>query len=158
MSPSLGRYPTRRPRGRIRKVGRRQRPTCASAIRAGGVNPVVSNLRLQKTPSADSSLQHGSTGIDRVSPYCADGLRKYWPKCATVHRGSLQALVARPEAHGVDWAYLGAEVQGPADHLPLQWLSLANAASGLGWPLHARRVALGVAHWDGGAAISGRRS
>jgi len=112
MSPSLGRYPTRRPRGRIRKVGRRQRPTCASAIRAGGVNPVVSNLRLQKTPSADSSLQHGSTGIDRVSPHCADGLRKYWPKCATVHRGSLQALVARPEAHGVNWAYLGAEVTG----------------------------------------------
>ena len=158
MSPSLGRYPTRRPRGPIRKVGRRQRPTCASAIRASGVNPVVSNLRLQKTPSADSSLQHGSTGIDRVSPHCADGLRKYWPKCATVHRGSLQALVARPEAHGVDWAYLGAEVQGPADHLPLQWLSLANAASGLGWPLHAQRVALGVAHWNGGAAISGRRS
>ena len=158
MSPSLGRYPTRRPRGRIRKVGRRQRPTCASAIRAGGVNPVVSNLRLQKTPSADSSLQHGSTGIDRVSPHCADGLRKYWPKCATVHRGSLQALVARPEAHGVDWAYFGAEVQGPADHLPLQWLSLANAASGLGWPLHAQRAALGVAHWNRGAAISGRRS
>ena len=107
------------------------------AIRAGGVNPVVSNLRLQKTPSADSSLQHGSTGIDRVSPHCADGLRKYWPKYATVHRGGLQALVARPESHGVNWAYLGAEVQGPPDHLPLQRLLLANAASGLDWPLHA---------------------
>ena len=158
MSPSLGRYPTRRPRGRIRKVGRRQRPICARAIRAGGVNPVVSNLRLQKTPSADSSLQHGSTGIDRVSPHCADGLRKYWPKCATVHRGSLQALVARPESHGVNWAYLGAEVQGPPDHLPLQRLSLTKPASGLGWPLHAQRAALGVAHWNRGAAISGRRS
>jgi len=158
MSPSLGRYPTRRPRGRIRKVGRRQRPICARAIRAGGVNPVANYLRLQKTPPADSCLQLGSPGIDRVSPLCADGLRKCWPKYATVHRGGLQALVARPESHGVNWAYLGAEVQGPADHLPLQWLSLANAASGLGWPLHAQRVALGVAHWDGGAAISGRRS
>src|SRR5215831_8891421 len=113
MSPSLGRYPTRRPRGRIRKVGRRQRPTCARAIRAGGVDPVANYLRLQKTPPADSSLQLGSTGIDRVFPPCGDGLRKYWAKCAAVHRGSLQALVARPEAHGVICAYLRAEVHAP---------------------------------------------
>ena len=114
MSPSLGRYPTRRPRGRIRKVGRRQRPICARAICAGGLDPLCSYLRLQQTPAADPSLQLGSTGIDRVFPTCADGFRKYLPKCATVHGGSLQALVARPEAHGVIWAYLGAEVSGAA--------------------------------------------
>ena len=42
-------------------------------------------------------------------------------------------LLARPEAHGVIWAYLAAEVQGPLDHDPLQWLSRANEVCGFSY-------------------------
>ena len=94
-------------------IQRGGREDVSARLEGRGVDPVANYLRLQKTPPADSSLQLGSTGIDRVFPPCGDGLRKYWPKCAAVHRGSLQALVARPEAHGVICAYLRAEVHAP---------------------------------------------
>src|SRR5262249_634312 len=139
MSPSLGVYPTRRPRGRIHNA--ECQPACARAIRAGGVDPIPDYLRLRKDTSAGLPRQLGFPRIDCFFPPCAEGLAKYRATCASVHRGSLQILLARPEAQGFIWAYLGAEVQGSPDHVPLQWLSLANAACGLGLPLHAQRVA-----------------
>src|SRR5215831_5764137 len=138
MSPSLGRYPTRRPRGRIRKVGRRQ-PACAGAIRAGEVHAIADYLRRRDT-SAGSPQQLGSARINGFFPLCADGPLEYWARCATVHRESLQTLLARLEAHGVFWACLGAEVQGPPDHFALQWLALATQHAGLA---AASRTALG---------------
>src|SRR5215467_8482831 len=92
MSPSLGRS-TRGPRGTIRKAGRRQRPTCARALRAGGVDPIADYLRPRKDIFAGSTPRLGSTGIDRVFSRCAEGLREYRAKCARVHAVSLQTLV-----------------------------------------------------------------
>jgi hypothetical protein len=139
MSPSLGRHSTRRPGGRIRKAGRRQRLTCSRTMRAGGVDPIAEYLRLRKDTSAGSTQQLGSVRIDRLFPPCAEGLPKYRAKCATVHWGSLQPLIARREAHGVIWAYLNGEVQGSPDRR-LPWLSLANVTCGLGLPIYAQRA------------------
>jgi len=82
MSPTLGRHPTRRRRGRIRKAGRHQ-PACASAIRAGGVDPIADYLRLRNDTCAGSAQQLGSARIGRFFSSFADGLPRYWAKCAT---------------------------------------------------------------------------
>src|SRR5215471_15648876 len=101
--------------------------------------------------------QLGSARINGFFPLCADGPLEYWARCATVHRESLQTLLARLEAHGVFWACLGAEVQGPADRFALQWLALATQHAGLA---AASRTALGPGSGslEKRAASSGRRS
>jgi hypothetical protein len=132
MLPALG--PTTRPRGRIRKAGRRQRPTCASAIGAGGVDPIINDLRPPKDISAGSPPQLGSARIDGT-----EGLRECRAKCASVHGVTLHARVARPKAHGAIWPSPGAGIQEPPDHLPMQWLSLANATRGFGLPSRLAR-------------------